>query len=52
MIYRGCCGDGKERNQLAEEEREGIEEGVPGTFAETGRKESVQERKINAKTDG
>ena len=41
--YRGCCGDGKERNQLAEEECKGFEESVPGTYAETGReKESVR----------
>ena len=42
--YRGCCGDGKERNQLAEEECKGFEESVSGTSAETGReKESVRE---------
>lgn len=41
--YRECCGDGKERNQLAEEECKGFEESVPGTYAETGReKESVR----------
>ena len=41
--YRGCCGDGKERNQFAEEECKGFEESVPGTSAETGReKESVR----------
>lgn len=42
--YRGCCGDGQERNQYAEKECKGFEEGVSGTYAETGRKtESVCE---------